>query len=75
MMWNWLVSVLACEACLLLYDGSPFHPGPETIFDYADAENMTLFGTSAKYIDAVAKSGLHPKETHDLTSLRMLCST
>ncbi len=75
MMWNWLVSVLACEACLLLYDGSPFHPGPETIFDYADAEKMTLFGTSAKYIDAVAKSGISPKDSHDLSSVRMLCST
>ena len=75
MMWNWLVSVLACDACILLYDGSPFHPGPETIFDYADTENMTLFGTSAKYIDAVAKSGISPKDTHDLSSVRMLCST
>ncbi|MEQ9575699.1 MAG: acetoacetate--CoA ligase [Rhodospirillales bacterium] len=75
MMWNWLVSVLACEACLLLYDGSPFHPGPETIFGYADAENMTLFGTSAKYIDAVAKSGIRPMETHDLSSLRVFVST
>jgi len=75
MMWNWLVSVLACEACLLLYDGSPFHPGPETIFDFADAEKMTLFGTSAKYIDAVENSGLIPKDSHDLSSVRMLCST
>ncbi len=75
MMWNWLVSVLACEACLILYDGSPFHPGPEAIFDFADAEKMTLFGTSAKYIDAVAKSGIRPRDSHDLSSVRMLCST
>lgn len=75
MMWNWLVTVLASEACILLYDGSPFHPGPGTIFDYADAEKMTLFGTSAKYIDAVAKSDLRPKDTHDLSSVRLMVST
>ena len=75
MMWNWLVSVLAAEACILLYDGSPFHPGPEMIFDYAEAEKMTLFGTSAKYIDAVAKSGIAPKDTHDLSHMRVMVST
>jgi acetoacetyl-CoA synthetase len=75
MMWNWLVSALACEATLLLYDGSPFHPGPEVLFDYADQERMTLFGTSAKYIDAVCKSGLEPRQTHSLASVRTLTST
>ncbi|MEK9673326.1 MAG: acetoacetate--CoA ligase [Rhodospirillaceae bacterium] len=75
MMWNWLVSVLACEACIILYDGSPFHPGPETIFDYADREKMTLFGTSAKYIDAVKNSGIKPKDSHDLSSVRIMVST
>jgi len=75
MMWNWLVSGLACEATLLLYDGSPFHPGPEVLFDYADAERMTLFGTSAKYIDAVCKSGLEPRTTHSLESVRTITST
>jgi acetoacetyl-CoA synthetase len=75
MMWNWLVSGLACGATLLLYDGSPFHPGPEVLFDYADAEGMTLFGTSAKYIDAVRKSGLVPRESHSLATVRTLCST
>ena len=49
MMWNWLVSALASGATLLLYDGSPFHPRPAVLFDYAEAERMTLFGTSAKY--------------------------
>src|SRR3546814_15304787 len=48
MMWNWLVSGLACGATLLLYDGSPFHPDGNILFDYADTEGMTLFGTSAK---------------------------
>ncbi|MEL6752099.1 MAG: AMP-binding protein, partial [Pseudomonadota bacterium] len=52
MMWNWLVSALALEATLMLYDGSPFHPGPEVIFDYAEQERFSFFGTSAKFIGA-----------------------
>jgi acetoacetyl-CoA synthetase len=75
MMWNWLVSALACEATLLLYDGSPFHPDPEALFDFADAEAMTLFGTSAKYIDAVKKEDLKLAETHHLEELRTMTST
>jgi acetoacetyl-CoA synthetase len=75
MMWNWLVSGLAAGATLLLYDGSPFHPSERALFDYADAEGMTIFGTSAKYIDAVKKSGLVPRETHRLESLRAMLST
>ncbi|WP_336798942.1 acetoacetate--CoA ligase [Kaistia sp. MMO-174] len=75
MMWNWLVSGLAAGATLLLYDGSPFHPGPEILFDYVDAEQMTFFGTSAKFIDAVHKSGARPIETHDLSTLKTMTST
>ena len=75
MMWNWLVSALASEATLLLYDGAPFHPDGTVLFDYADAEGMTLFGTSAKYLDAAAKAGLAPKRSHDLGTLRTLTST
>ena len=75
MMWNWLVSGLATGATLLLYDGSPFHPSPATLFDYADAERMNLFGTSAKFIDAVKKSGLRPIDSHDLSRVRMMLST
>ncbi|WP_018699648.1 acetoacetate--CoA ligase [Amorphus coralli] len=75
MMWNWLMSALGSEATLLLYDGSPFAPSGSILFDYADAEKMTLFGTSAKYIDAVAKSGLVPKESHDLSTVRLMTST
>lgn len=75
MMWNWLVSALAAEATLLLYDGSPFHPGRDTLFDYADAERMTVFGTSARYLEEAAKSGLVPRVTHDLGSVRTLLST
>ncbi|HJO68631.1 MAG TPA: acetoacetate--CoA ligase [Rhodospirillales bacterium] len=75
MMWNWLVSALASEATLLLYDGSPFHNDGRVLFDFADDEAMTLFGTSAKYIDAVAKAGLEPARTHGLERLRTITST
>jgi acetoacetyl-CoA synthetase len=75
MMWNWLVSDLASGATLLLYDGSPFHPSGNILFDFADAEGMTLFGTSAKWIDACAKAGLEPMKTHSLASVRTMTST
>ena len=75
MMWNWLISGLASGATLLLYDGSPFHPDGNVLFDYADAERMTYFGTSAKFIDSVRKAGLKPIETHALTSVRTISST
>ncbi|RCK51157.1 acetoacetyl-CoA synthetase [Thalassospira profundimaris] len=75
MMWNWLMGGLAAEATLMLYDGSPFYPSGNILFDYADAEGMTLFGTSAKYIDALAKAELKPRETHDLSSVRAMTST
>ncbi len=75
MMWNWLITALASAATLLLYDGSPFHPTPDALFDMADAEAMTLFGTSAKMIDAWAKAGLKPKATHRLPALRTMTST
>ncbi|QDZ01668.1 acetoacetate--CoA ligase [Nitratireductor mangrovi] len=75
MMWNWLVSGLASGATLLLYDGSPFHPDGNVIFDFAEAEKMTYFGTSAKFIDAVRKSGLEPIATHDLSAVRVISST
>lgn len=75
MMWNWLVSGLASEAALLLYDGSPFYPDGNILFDYAETEAMTHFGTSAKYIDAVNKAGLKPTTTHNLASVRIMLST
>lgn len=75
MMWNWLVSGLACGATLLLYDGSPFAGGGTVLFDLAQAEKMTHFGTSAKFIDAAAKMGLTPGTTHDLATLRAMFST
>ncbi|WP_421565353.1 acetoacetate--CoA ligase [Ochrobactrum sp. EDr1-4] len=75
MMWNWLASGIASGATLLLYDGSPFYPDGNVLFDYASAEKMTYFGTSAKFIDAVLKAGLNPRETHDLSALRTVSST
>jgi acetoacetyl-CoA synthetase len=75
MMWNWLASALAAQATLLLYDGSPFYPSGNVLFDYADDEKMTLFGTSAKYIDALNKAGLKPRETHRLETLKTMTST
>ncbi len=74
MMWNWLASGLASGATLILYDGSPSHP-PSALFDLADEQGVTLFGTSAKFIDALAKMRLRPIDTHDLTSIRTITST
>jgi acetoacetyl-CoA synthetase len=75
MMWNWLVSALASDATLLLYDGSPFVGRGNILFDYAAAEGMTHFGTSAKFIDACAKINLAPAKTQDLAALRAIFST
>jgi acetoacetyl-CoA synthetase len=75
MMWNWLVSGLASGATLLLYDGSPMIGDGAILFDYAQAEGMTHFGTSAKFIDGIAKAGLRPRATHDLSALRAMFST
>ncbi|MFN0191158.1 MAG: acetoacetate--CoA ligase [Aestuariivirga sp.] len=75
MMWNWQVSGLAAGATLLLFDGSPFHPDAKALFDYADEEGMTIFGTSAKYIDAVKKTGWRPRDSLKLAALRTMMST
>ncbi|PTM97747.1 acetoacetate--CoA ligase [Mycoplana dimorpha] len=75
MMWNWLASGLAVGATLCLYDGSPFHPDGNVLFDYAADEGFSVFGTSAKYIDAVRKGGLTPRTSHDLSKLRLMTST
>jgi acetoacetyl-CoA synthetase len=75
MMWNWLASALATGVTLLLYDGSPFHPTPGVLFDFADEEHMTVFGTSAKYIDAINKAGARPMDTHRLDSVETITST
>ena len=75
MMWNWLASGLMTGATLVLFDGNPFHPGPEALFDIAEQEGITVFGTSAKYIDSLAKAGAKPRETHDLSKLKAMTST
>jgi acetoacetyl-CoA synthetase len=75
MMWNWQVSGLATGATLVVYDGSPFHPDGNRLFDLAQQDGVTVFGTSAKYIDAVKKAGLEPARTHHLAALRAILST
>src|SRR5207302_1353536 len=75
MMWNWLMSGLACGATLVLYDGSPFHPQPGVLWHMAEQERITIFGTSAKYLAALEKSTFVPAESVDLTALRTLLST
>lgn len=75
MMWNWLVSGLATGATLVLFDGSPFHPGPGILWDIAQEERIDVFGTSAKWIDAQKKAGMRPVASHDLSSVRAILST
>ncbi len=75
MMWNWMVSGLATGATVVLYEGSPFYPGPEAMFDLIDELEITVFGTGAKAISAWQKAGVKPRETHSLASLNSLVST
>ncbi len=75
MMWNWLVSSLAVGATLILYDGNPFYPSPDAMWEMAEEEGITVFGTSAGYISALESSGIKPLKTHNLKSLRTILST
>jgi acetoacetyl-CoA synthetase len=75
MMWNWQVSALASGATLMLYDGSPFYPDPHVLWSYAERHKCTLFGTGAKYIDALKANGVRPKDSHDLSAVGVLTST
>ena len=75
MMWNWLVTGLASGATLVLFDGNPFHPGPEALWDLAVEEGVAVFGTSAKYLDACKKAGIAPRRSHDLGRMRAILST
>jgi acetoacetyl-CoA synthetase len=75
MMWPWLISALASDATVVLYDGSPFHPDGNALFDLADSALVTMFGVSAKFIDAVQKSGVEPARTHRLETVRTIAST
>jgi len=75
MMWNWLITGLAAKATIVTYDGNPAYPGPARLPDLIDAEKITIFGTSAKYIDSCHKAGLAPAKTHALASLKAVLST
>ncbi len=75
MMWNWLTAGLASGATLVLYDGSPFYPSGNVLFDLADEVEIGVFGTSAKWINSVKKAGLRPRDTHKLSSVRTITST
>ena len=75
MMWNWVVSTLATGATLMLFDGSPFHPSWKVLFDFAEEEGVTFFGTSAKFIDALRNAGARPRESHDLGRIHTIAST
>lgn len=75
MMWNWLVSSLATGATLVLYDGNPFHPSPKALWQMAQDEKITVFGTSAGYLAALQAAGVRPKEAFDLSPLRAVLST
>ena len=75
MMWNWQVSGLASGATLITYDGNPFYPAGNHLLDLIDRENIAIFGSSAKYIDACQNQQLAPAQTHSLQSLRLILST
>jgi acetoacetyl-CoA synthetase len=75
MMWNWLVSGLAVGSTVVLYDGSPFHPGPEALPKLIDQEGVSVFGASAKYFSALEKSDFRPMRDVDTSSLKAILST
>ena len=75
MMWNWLVSSLAVGATVVLYDGSPFHPDGNVLWDLVDEVGVTILGTSAKWISAIEKAGIKPRESHKLLALKTILST
>ncbi len=75
MMWNWLTCSLSVGATIILFDGNPFHPGPDALWKMAEEEKVTIFGTSAGYIEALKNAGVKPKEQFDLASLKAVLST
>ncbi len=75
MMWNWLVSALALGATVVLYDGAAILPNAPVLWDLAERERLTVFGTSAKFLALTEKRGRRPRETHDLSALRTILST
>ncbi|OBS10437.1 Acetoacetyl-CoA synthetase [Acidihalobacter prosperus] len=75
MMWNWLVSGLATGAAIVLYDGSPFHPNGNVLWDLVDELDISIFGTSAKWLAASEKAGIRPRLSHRLRTLKSILST
>lgn len=75
MMWNWLVSALSCGSALVLYEGSPFHPDPCALWRLVESEKITIFGTSARYLNSLDSSATRPGRDCDLSSLRTILST
>ncbi len=75
MMWNWLVGSLFCKSSIVLYEGSPFYPNPEHLWKIAEESRVSIFGTSAKFIDALSKSNVVPRSHFTLSNLRTICST
>lgn len=75
MMWNWYVSSLAMGACVVQYDGAPFYPKPSRLIDFCEEEQISIFGTSAKYLSSLEKQHISPKNTHHLPALHTILST
>jgi acetoacetyl-CoA synthetase len=75
MMWNWLIGILQTGAAILLYDGSPIYPNKEVLWELAEKENISVFGTSPKYLSIIEKSGYIPKDDCNLSSLKTILST
>jgi len=75
MMWNWLVGSLSSGATILLFDGFPMYGKDDLLFEFASEERATLFGISAKYIDALNNKGAVPKNNYNLSKLKTICST
>ena len=75
MMWNWLVGALSSGATILLFDGFPMYKKDDLLFEFVSEEKVTLFGVSAKYIDTLNNNGVVPKNNHDFSKLRTICST
>lgn len=75
MMWNWMTCSLSVGATLVLFDGNPFYPGPEALWEMAQDEKITVFGTSAGYIEALKNTGVKPGKQFDLSALKSILST
>jgi len=75
MMWNWLVSALASEATIVLYEGSPFFPDPNHLWKIAEEEKINIFGVSPRYLSSLMKEKHEPRKHNDLSSIKTILST